>query len=408
MLDRISVRITTDMIGTNREVKVISSGYSTLGAAINVYAEGGEGSFANSLTNQFIKQLDDSRNKFLYCINGKGDIYYCSPGSKKIFHVLKDGTTSELFDLATAVLPGNVGVAEFIAGGVSPNGTELYFSASTLSGDYIFAKLNLASKLVTVLNQSQILAAPYEGNVSQTQLVVSGIYPDDKGNVFLGLGFNTGRDGSYIPGAVALYNTADNGINYLFKEFSFAKGYTNMPGTVLNLGFALEFRFSAVEGLLYLMQTSFRGADAGAIIDVYDLTTRTKLQTLTTANTTGGASALNVLAPFTSLSIPLTFNTPESSFGFLPVPGRRLQVLLYQQVDNSVSQANEKDFPRWITFDFAGERTYAYAPGRFRLGDYDFRRLGIDLKDELLNYDQAGNLYTTANGRTMLIRTKSL
>lgn len=57
IMDQIGLLITPAMEGKSREVKVTSGGYSVTGAAIDVYSEGGKGSFTNSLKAMTVKKL---------------------------------------------------------------------------------------------------------------------------------------------------------------------------------------------------------------------------------------------------------------------------------------------------------------------------------------------------------------
>ncbi|HEK22395.1 MAG TPA: hypothetical protein ENO28_18280 [Bacteroidetes bacterium] len=403
--DQVAVLISAEMVGQQQEVKVTSGGYTTTGANIDVYAESGEGSFEAILSNRTVANFPNGNNIFLHCINGKGDVYYYSPAAKKIYHIKKDGTQTQVFDLANAVQPGNIFIDEFISGGVSSDGGTLYFSAKTLTGGYLFARISLSSGVLTLINQSTVLAAPFEGKAASANMVVSDIYPVKNGGVYLGIGFSTGQDGSYVPGAIARYQSSDNSVKYLFKDRVFAGSYPDMPGTPLSFFYLIEFRVSADEGLLYLMQESFMGPSS-TVIDVYDLPSASKIQTLN-ANTGRGDALYDVLNTFSSLGISLAFNQPQTAFGYMPMPGRRLQVLMYQQIAGSTSIANNRGFPRWIVLDFQHQRTYAYAQDRFRTGGNSFNK-NSQRNDELLNYDEDGNLYATANNRAVLLATRAL
>ncbi len=403
--DQVFVLISTEMAGKAREVKITSGGNNTLGANIDVYSEGGEGSFAAILSNRNVATFVDDKNIFLHCVNGKGDVYYFAPTGKKLYKVKKDGTQTLLYDLSAAIQPGNIAIDQFVAGGVSPSGAELYFSAKTIAGEYMFVSIDLATSSLKIINRSAAITAPYEGDAANVKLVVSDIYPGENGNVYLGLGFSAGRDGSYVPGAIALYKSTDNSIRYLFREFNFSKDYTGMPGVDISFSYVMEFRINPSENLLYLMQASYLGGGSTSI-DEYDLLSARKTKTLT-SNTGSNETLYDIVNTFSGLGINLAFNEPATAFGYLPMPGRRLQVLMYQEIGGSVSIANTNNFPRWLVLDFVEERTYLYAQDRFRLGSYALRKVG-QRNDELLNYDEDGNLYTTANGRTTLIATRPL
>ncbi|HEK22191.1 MAG TPA: hypothetical protein ENO28_17245 [Bacteroidetes bacterium] len=399
MLDQVSIIITGGMAGKGKEVKITSGDYSTLGASIDVYTPGGVGSFDRELKSVRLKTFNNgSQNIFLHCQNGKGDVYYYSAINKDLRHVNKNGEETIIYDLSGALFSGGAVITSFQAGGVDPNGENLYFSAGTSRADYVFVKIDLNSKQLTVLNQSQTIAAPYEGSVNTVKMIISGIYPDSKGNVYLGIGINDGSNGSTLPDAIARYNKADNGIRYLFKNLIYGgTSYPGMPGT--NIPFtntAIKLRFSPDEKLMYVMEESFR--DFSAVIEVYDLDARVKLNDFATSDVTGTGSRFNVIGPFSSLQFNMGSGRDiNQTFGYLPLPGKRLQVLLFQ------AGANKFGFPKWVVFDFTEQRTYAYAPGTFdqNSGAYAFRD-----GDELLNYDGEGNLYATSNGKSYLLKTQ--
>ncbi|MFD2327060.1 hypothetical protein [Mucilaginibacter galii] len=398
ILDQVFIIITNEMTGKAKEVKIISGDNTTLGAAIDVFTPGGTGSFNNELTSTVLKTFNNgSQNIFLNCQNGKGDIYYYSAVNKDLRQINKNGQETILYDLSGALIPGGAAITKFQAGGVDPMGQSLYFSARTSGTNYVFGKIDLNSKQLTVLNQSQTIAAPYEGSVNAVKMIISEIYPDSKGNVYLGIGINDGSNGSTLPDAIARYSKADDNIKYLYKNLIYGgTSYAGMPGTsspFSNTGVTL--RFSPDEKLLYVMEES---VDFTAIIEVYDLDARVKLNDFTTSDRAGTGSKFNVLGPFSSLQFNMgTGRDVNQTFGYLPLPGRRLQVLLFQ------AGAQTFGFPKWVVFDFADQRTYAYAPGTFNQssGTYAFRN-----GDELLNYDEEGNLYATSNGKSYLLKTQ--
>jgi hypothetical protein len=402
--DKVAVIISAEMVGKAKEVKVVSGGISAIGASIDVYTEGGEGSFTAALSNRNIATFNSSSNIFLHCVNGKGDVYYFAPTGNKIYQIRKDGTQIQLYDLSV-IQPGNISLDQFISGGITPDGRQLYFSIKTTDGDYVFAGLELSTHSLRIINRSSITEAPFEGNMINVKTIITDIYPDNKGNVYVGIDFNTGRDGSYIPGAIARYQSSNNTLKYLIRDFNFAKRIPGLPGADVDFTLTVEMRLSPTEDLLYLMQDSFLGGGLFNI-EVYDLPSIRKIQTLN-VNTGRGENLYDVITNFQKVGFRLAFHEPESAYGYLPMPGRRLQVLMYQQINGSVDLANTDGFPRWIVLDFPNQRTYAYSPGRFRIGNNAFRKVGQRM-DELLNYDEEGHLYTTANGRTSLIATRAL
>nr|WP_199077704.1 hypothetical protein [Pedobacter sp. ASV19] len=391
-IDRVYVSITAAMVGKNQQVKVTSDGYSTIGPAIDVYTPGGRGSFSTSL---FAAKLTDfsSENVLLYCQNGKGDVYYYVPDTQTIVHIKKDGTQQAVYNLSSLV------PSLFLCGGVDPVGNKLFFSIQA-AGIYGFYQLDLHSKAIVLLNQSVSLSAPYEGRIGSVHMVVTGVYPDSAGNLYLGLGQGNKQNMPFfLPDAIAKYSLADGKITYLYKSIVFGNSFTNMPGISLNAGNTpTGLRFSPDENLLYLLQTSYIDAVTG-VIAIYDLSASLKIQEFTTSNTTDDASQYQAIAPLNGLHINMgEGSNPAWSFGFLPMTGRRLQMLLYQNYKQAVNYG----FSKWIVLDFIDKRTYAYAPDNFSQNGYSFFT-----KDLLLNYDEEGNLYATGNNLSAIIKTQA-
>jgi hypothetical protein len=97
------------------------------------------------------------------------------------------------------------------------------------------------------------------------------------------------------------------------------------------------------------------------------------------------------------------------------MPGKKLQIMQYQfygPYGSDPVEAAKHGFPKWTTLSFTEQRIYAYAPGRCNVGNYTFGPYNrfngpsIDNTDQLLNYDEEGNLYMTANGKTVLVKTQ--
>jgi hypothetical protein len=419
IMDQIGLLITPEMEGKSREVKVTSGGYNVTGAAIDVYSEGGKGSFTNSLKAMTVKNFSDSQQLFLFCLNGKGDTYYYSLTTRDIRHIKKDGTEEVVYDLSNGLDPsGNVLVSAFLTGGVDPLGQYLYFSVQTNIG-YSLLQLNLQNKTLSTLNSSSDLSAPYEGNINNVHVIVTGIYPDAKGNLYLslGLGNNALLPNSrepFIPDAIARYNKASGKLTYVYKQiYKFGTTtYADMPGTSFVSGgpgnsHLTELRFSPEESLFYALETNA----ITNTFQIFDLTAPLLLQTFST-DLSGASSVFDVIAPFSGLKLGLGEAQPDRSFGYLPLPGKRLQTLLYQST-SGFNGAGKNSFPKWVVFDFTDQRTYAYAPGKFDQGKYVFQPTFYlspksTVIDAMLNYDEQGNLYSTANGKMTLIKTQTV
>lgn len=401
LIDKVSILITKEMIGKNQEVKVTNGEQSTLGASIDVYDKFGPGTISSELEAVLLRSLSGKQPFFLHCQNGKGDVYYYSGANKSLIHVDKDGLETTAYDLSGTVTPAGEVITEFNAGGVDPTGKSLYFSAKA-GNAYLLCKIDLASRALSVLNRSTTTSAPYEGSINDVHMLVSGIYPDSSGNLYLSIGFNKDGTASYIPDAIARYDVQSNRVSYVYNQI-FSSRVQDLPGKNIKVsGRAVNLRFSPDERLLYLIQES--AFDVSTVIDVFDLQSGVKVQTFNTKNSTG-LSLYNVIASFSSLHINLTAGFDAGTdYGYLPMPGKRLQSLLYSEIFNkSPQEVAQLGLPKWVTFDFNEQRTYALTPGRFRLdGSYQFRG-----SDELLNYDENGELYTSSNGKAYLLKLKA-
>lgn len=398
MEDQVSIRIDAGMVGTAREVKITTGGYSVTGSPVDVYTAGGEGSFNSILKSVLVTPSTLSNTyRFLYAVTGKGDVFYYAPATKDIRHIAKDGTATILYSLAP------LNITNFLAGAVDPQEQNLYFSVQLATG-YVLYKFNLQNNTLSTLNTSVGLSAPYEGGIGTVQMIVGGIYPDSKGNLYLGMGLgNKAAAPTYLPDAIAHYNAADGTIRYIFKGFIYqGQSYPDMPGVNIPVtGNSNNIRFSPDENLLYIMAPGTSGVGGSMGIRLFDLSIGIQLADLETSNNgSDPASQYKVISTFAGLKINIPFNSPDGAFGFLPMPGKRLQVLLFQNYQNGA----QNGFPKWVVFDFTAKRTYAYGLGKFQQGDsgqYTFRA-----NDQLLNTDEAGNLYATSNGISYLLKTQ--
>ncbi len=415
---QVSFLITSAMVGKGKEVNITLNGNSLTGSPVDIYSSGGPGSLTDSLKSVVISTFINNSNVFLNCINGKGDVYYYATTSKDLRHIKSDGSEEIVYDLSKSIDPtASVLITTFLAGGVDAQERYLYFSVSTSRG-YRFCRLDLSTKQLSTLNQSVTLAAPYEGAIGSVNLIVTGIYPGAGNIVYLGIGTGTTINGLQVPDAVASYDITTAKVTYIYKQIARIDGatYSEMPGVSLRaieLGNVSSLRISPDENILYALEAGF-AQDATTNIEVFDLQERIRIKQLITVNLR--ANSFNVINPFTALQINIGGGSaPDYAFGYLPMPGQRLQVLLYQFIASTSNTtqniANQNGFPKWITFNFNEERTYTYAPGRFEQGNYIFQptqRLSPKSTaiDQLLNYDAAGNLYMTVNGKMALIKTQ--
>ncbi|MET6998689.1 hypothetical protein [Chitinophaga defluvii] len=404
-MDRIRVLISEEMIGSNLPVEFRNGDLRGTGPAIDVLSYYGNNSFTQELTQQTTYTFPDRSNIFLYCASGKGDVYYYSQTDKRIRHIGKDGTSAVIKDLSLP-LPDGANVQEFLAGGVDPGKQNLYFSVHTDKG-YALYRMILANQNLTLLNSSASIGAPFSGQLSAVQIAVTSIYPDKNGNLFLGIGNSTILKS--LPVALAYCTAADQSFSYLYKWDGSVPG---LPAELLPLGTDHRgWRLNPDEKRLYILGFS---NITGFAIDVYDTESRVKLQRVSFA---GGNDPFTFVGNFPSLKINLSngnTNSPDLCFGLMPMPGNRLQALLYQyyQYPATNELASGRDFPKWTVFDFDSNRTYAYAKGKFDQGAVVFNPSTYlfpknSAVDELLNWDEDGHLYMSTNGKKLLIKTKT-
>lgn len=415
-VDRVKIVITQAMEGKKQEVKLINNGNSALGPSIDVYPYGGKGSFNDSLKLVPVKTFPGTGNVFLHANNGKGDIYYYAPGTHDLRHIKKDGSEDVLLSMSNLTDQfGPYTINTCVTGGVNPQGTTAYLSVITDNGGYRFLKINIQSKTLSTLNSSVAIAAPFEGKIDQVKIVINGIYPDSKGNVYLAVSNNSAGK---TPNAVALYAENTGQLSYIFKVVDYAlfAPISGMPGVEIKLPAVDQHiqgvRFSPDENLLYAL--TFANITTQGGINVYDLSARMKLDQFQPSTPPVAGGGLNILGPFSSLRVAWNYEA-DRNFGLLPMPGRRLQTLQYQfygPYGGDLAATAKSGFPKWTVVDFSEQRIYAYATGRCNVGNYTFgpydrfQGPSVSVTDQLLNYDEDGNLYMTANGKSVLVKTQ--
>jgi len=382
----ISVIITQAMVGSKREVKISNGGYSALGAPIEVYTVGGPGSFNRPLSPVQVAALPE-QCQFLYAITGKGDAFYYTQPSKSIWRVGGDGAITKVLDIS------GLNISSFVAGGVDASERYLFFSVQTTAG-YALYRQDMTQGDLILLNRSASTVSPYEGSIANVHMIVTRIYPDMNGNAYLGVGGQDLLATTYFhPDAIARYAIADGTVHYLYKSLDGFAPYAGMPGLDLGSVNVVDVKIMPDEQIMYAIRQNSLTSSYG--IQQYSLQTSILLQDIEpfTADL-GGITHQSVVAPFTQLRFLLSASgTSLQGGGFLPMPGNRLMVLY-----------NHFDHLWWLGFDFASKRTYAYAPGDFQLtasGQY-----AIDIADQLLNYDQDGNLFMTANKLSYFLKTQ--
>lgn len=398
------IPITAAMAGMQKELKITNGKYSTLGAPVDIYSPGGEGSFGSALQAVQIGTLSN-QYQFLYALTGRGNAYYYDPSRLGIYRTAKDGSSNIVCDLS-ALNP-----ASFLAGGVDAKEKYLYFSIHTAAGEDCFYYLDLGSGRLSLLNTSVALSAPYEGSITGVHTKVTAVYPDTLGNVYLGISkYPAGINAfvpNYVPDAIARYTPADGQVRYLYKNLRYNTTYAGMPGAAFPNN-PVSIRLSPDENLLYAIV--YNSGTGVCTIQEYSLDALGMIRSLSPSNFSASTPVANdLVAPFSGLHIRFGAGTDASqSFGFMPLPGQRLAACFYSSMYGSypLNAAMAKIFPRWLVFDFAHQRTYLYDGGKFLLSSGSTAH-AFQNTDQLLNYDEAGNLYMTSDAGLNLLKTSA-
>ncbi|MDR0265452.1 MAG: hypothetical protein LBJ04_19705 [Sphingobacterium sp.] len=408
VLDRIKVIIAENMgSGQNIPVRITSGGYQLNAASISIFSQFGSDSFDASLKVVDHAKLSDPANVFLHCVNGKGDLYFYEPATGDLKVVKKAGTIETLLTRAQ-LSNADFTIDNFVTGGVNPQGTKAWLSIKSKE-DYLFIEADFESKSIKELNRSKAYQAPYTGDISKLNLqVTTGIYPDTEGHVFLitpGLLYGWLYTAS---ASVAIYDSNKGKLDYLFRSEASPK---EVPGVT----------FEGVNPII-LPDDNMMYVPTTAGIKLYDLKSRVLLKSVNIPQESYGVIPKNYIGPFDGLKInfaaPLGDRSkPDIAFGFLPKPNRKLVFLLYQYLDGQIIGSPGKnisslvDGPKWIGFDFIEGRSYQYAKGAANIDGCNFEpyvspgKPSSIFSDEILNYDEAGHLYMTANGRKSIIKT---
>ncbi|MGV8092091.1 MAG: hypothetical protein AB2L24_09540 [Mangrovibacterium sp.] len=388
-LDRVSVIITEAMgTGENRPVSLTLGDNTVEGSPVTIYGQGGEGTLSQSLKLvAYTNAPVNKQNTYLHCINGKGDVYYLGFSDKILRHVAKDGTVTTLLtqdELKAGETFRFSSFTPFLAGGVNPQGTKAWVSiACTSPAAYRFVEIDLQTREVKTLNVSTAIASPYQGAIGEVNAVISGIYPDSRGNVYVLVG-NSENNAL----AVVLYDSDTGQLSYIYKTTQATA--TDVPGSPLttdNSSF-IGFRFYPEEASLYLQGRYSLSTGSGEAQQLKGMTLynlRARLQ-LSTYQTSGGTE---YIGPFGNT--PKTYY--DSFFGKMPLPGQRLIGLGLGDASTGL--------PRWLVLSFSEERSYGYTPGKFDTGGFTVS----NASDQLLNYDEEGMLYMTAGSKAQLVKT---
>jgi hypothetical protein len=407
LIDQVKLVVTEAMgIGSARPITITSSGNTIQAPVIDIYDSNGAGTLGYPLKIVAQASVNSATAKFFHCLNGKGTVYYYGAG--KILRINTDATVQTILTTTgLSDIGGTFAVTEMLAGGVNTAENTLYFSALTTGNVYRFCKLDLPTGVLTTLNRSTTFSSPYEGNIDQLQLRIVGIYPCSNGNVYVKLA----KENQYIASLALL--SATGRLKYLYRSFQ----HTDMPGLILNIPANDDEggNVSADENLLYqtVSSTGVNGK-AFAGISVYDLVSRIQLGVYNSANLNIGENP-QLIGPFNTLKMEWIYdggNVANGRFGFLPLPGRKAAALLYQYFSSRNGGLDKPaNVPFWAVFDFKESRVYKYAQGACGLGNFYMEPVtsgskeGTKVFDMMLNYDEQGNLYFTANGKQKIVKT---
>lgn len=410
-MDQVKAIITESMgIGSERLISITSSNNTIEAPAIEIIASSDQGIIPEK-TKLVQHATKPTNTVFLYGVNGKGTVYLWDADNKTIKRIRKDGTTETVFlDNGLTDQTSSFSIATFHGGGLNPQETQLYFSATTTdatpdnASNTIFRiiRVDLETGNYTVLNRTLVpkeetqrtlqTVTPFEGAIADVKLptVISNIYPDSKGNLYListhaisRLDANGNLQILYklnLYGQLSIYNTAlarpynNNEITGLLPGMSGTAPYTVSPED------NVMYSSSAGSGRMEVTQT--------------DPLNRYTIYTFSPTWANSGQPYIS--GSFAIINeVGSAFSLPTRA-GMLPLPGQRIISLYYQGRTGSDFTA----FPAWGILDFSKKRTDRYAPGKVEMGGYELRS-----NDLILNYDEDGMLYATANGRSVLVKT---
>ncbi len=397
-MDRVKILINDSMgSGKNIPVSITSGGFTTFGHAVTIYSTKGKGGVDKPLKiTDYIAEFD-FQNLMLKCPNGKGDLYYIDASTGNLVHIKKGGAVETLLT-ASQITGGQTSITSYIAGTVNPQGTRAWISVQTPSG-FSIIEANLASKAATILNSTpkdSIAKQPYTGQIDRVNIKSTLMYADSAGNVYMAVKGNSYNDEGMV--ALARYNSNDKTLSYQFRGQYVP---ADIPGTIApalgNIGY---IRIQPDEQALYVFQ--------GSQIYVYDLLLRSLIKKVQIRQEQYGVLPKNYYGDLESIKLPVydLASASEVCFGWLPMKHYRLSFLLYQYIGGSDwgNYNGQVGGPKWMLFDFMESRSYQYSPDRADIASYSFSR-GSIFKDELLNSDEEGNLYSTANGRRKIVKT---
>jgi hypothetical protein len=396
LIDEVKVLITAGMgLGRSRMVAITSNGKTMQGPPIAIFSSAALGYPTSPLKMTAYSSFPIGAT-FLRCISGKGSVWYFY---NSVFTCIHKGGINDTVLSSNALrdASGSFQIVTLYSGGVDAQEQNLYFSALTsdASADnatmsiYRLCRYNLVSGQLTTLNRTllpkdgtKVTVAhyqPFEGAVGQVKIPkASVICPARNGDLYL-------RLGDY---AICRISSAGS-MKYLLKgqspQATFPVDGNLMPGQIPQ--FPNDLTKSVIapdDALVYLYSLSF-DLNSRTIISGYDLVNQASVYSYVKA--TINDHSFIISGPMSTLTG--TTGKADELLGLMPLSNDRLLVL-YTFI------------PTWGVLDFAGNRGDQYAPDKFDYQGYAFTN-----KDLLLNYDQEGQLYMTANNGAVLVKTTS-
>ncbi|WP_256012084.1 hypothetical protein [Desertivirga xinjiangensis] len=418
VIDRVKVIITSQMgLGKDKVVTLISGGSLVKGTSIQIIESSSSGILPSAL--QLVKHADAraAGTVYLYCQNGKGSIYSWR-SDKKIYKISKNGNLSVVMDAST--LSDSFGafqISTFSAGGVDARERYLYFAAITTDGSadnasneiYRLCCYDLQSGTLTTLNRTLFpteanrrttdVYTPFQGSLNTSKLMnISGLYPGDEGKIYLTIS-------EYALARI----DSDGRLKYLFHlgvrylpviwnpqtNSSYSSDYVNglIPGVDAN-GLSV-LAISPEEDILYCRSGS------SDIIQL-DLLDQVQLYQFSPGyvRTVSGNETPYISGSFDILTGITDGSGVPSLFGNMPMDGENILILYHQRLDNYPNNKFYSQYPAFGQVNFRDQAGKRYAPGKLKRNGYT-----MNTADLMLNYDEEGMIYMTANNKAVIVKT---
>lgn len=385
-MEQASFVITKDMLGEQKSVSVKSADQRTYGPSVDIIPSHDPKGFNSPLTISDIATLPNDI-LLINCINGKGDIYYFDVATESIIHYNKTGVKEILISKDKPIMlngqPYNY--AELTAGAVTPDGSYLYLFVKSTG----LIEVELSSRNAVVMNnKTDMKQGPYEGNIADVPLVIGSMRADNDHNLYLEI-----NDTDAYKKGLAFYEKATGKVNYVINN------NTGLPGLTTSY---VSYHFSPEDHFVYLEGSQFSPYVRDILL--VDLKTRTVIESLVPQT---GAQNKVLFGRFSTMKTELNSASPDTTFGYLPEPGKRLVYLAWQMPFSGP----EDRLPQWVVLDFNAQMSLPLGLGKFDVQNSifqptNFMKPRIDNPDKILNYDEEGNIYFTVNGKQSIARTK--